>query len=193
MQNNRIDLASNNDEIDDLLNEVTENSTEGEGKETENIEELKNQLEGEKEKVASQEKKIQYLLADFENLKKRTESDVQNKVNSITDDLIMKFLSIYDDFIRARDALSKQNVNVAGLDAILKNMNSFLSEYGLRPIEALGEVFDPRLHEAISIRDDSSLDDNTITAELRKGYILKDRVIRPSLVEISKKQKEMKN
>jgi molecular chaperone GrpE len=193
MQNNRIGLTSNNDEIDDLLNEVTGNSAEGKEQEPENIEELKNQLEEEKEKVASQEKKIQYLLADFENLKKRTESDVQNKVNSITDDLILKFLSIYDDFIRARDALSKQNVNVAGLDAILKNMNYFLAEYGIRPIEALGEVFDPRLHEAISIRDDSSLDDNTITAELRKGYILKDRVIRPSLVEISKKHKEMKN
>lgn len=193
MQNNRIDLTSNTDEIDDLLDEVTANNEEGKEQETENIKELKNQLEREKEKVASQEKKIQYLLADFENLKKRTESDVQNKVNSIIDDLILKFLSIYDDFIRARDALSKQNVNVNGLDAILKNMNSFLSEYGIRPIEALGEVFDPRLHEAISIRSDSSLDDDTITAELRKGYILKDRVIRPSLVEISKKHKEMKN
>jgi len=193
MQNNRIDLTSNTDEIDDLLNEVTANNEEGKEQETENIEELKNQLEREKEKVSSQEKKIQYLLADFENLKKRTELDVQNKVNSITDDLILKFLSIYDDFIRARDALSKQNVNVNGLDAILKNMNSFLSEYGIRPIEALGEVFDPRLHEAISIRSDSSLDDDIITAELRKGYILKDRVIRPSLVEISKKHKEMKN
>lgn len=193
MQNNRIGLTSNNDEIDDLLNNVTGNSAEGKEQETENIEELKNQLEREKEETVSQEKKIQYLLADFENLKKRTESDVQNKVNSITDDLILKFLSIYDDFIRARDALSKQNVNVDGLDAILKNMNSFLSEYGIRPIDALGEVFDPSLHEAISIKDDSSLDDNTITAELRKGYILKDRVIRPSLVEISKKHKEMKN
>lgn len=193
MQNNGIDLTSNTDEIDDLLNEVTGNSTEGKEQEAENIEELKNQLEEEKEKVISQEKKIQYLLADFENLEKRTESDVQNKVNSIIDDLILKFLSIYDDFIRARDALSKQNVNVNGLDAILKNMNSFLSEYGIKPIEALGEVFDPRLHEAISIRSDSSLDDDTITAELRKGYILKDRVIRPSLVEISKKHKEMKN
>lgn len=193
MKNNRMDLTSNNDEIDDLLNEVTGDGAEEKGQETENIEEIKNQLEREKEKVTSQEKKIQYLLADFENLKKRTESDVQNKVSSITDDLILKFLSIYDDFIRARDALSKQNVNVDGLDAILKNMNSFLSEYGVRPIEALGEVFDPKLHEAISVKDDSSLDDDTITAELRKGYILKDRVIRPSLVEISKKHKEMKN
>ncbi len=192
MQNNGADLTSNNDETDDLINEINVNNEEGEQK-IENIEELKNQLEEEKEKAISQEKKIQYLLADFENLKKRTESDVQNKVNSITDDLILKFLSIYDDFIRARDALSKQDVNVDGLDAILKNMNSFLYGYGIRPIEALGEVFDPRLHEAISIKDDPSLDDNTVTAELRKGYILKDRVIRHSLVEISKKHKEMMN
>ena len=149
---------------------------------------LRAELERERERTASQEKKIQYLIADFENLKKRAELDVQKKVDSITDGMVLKFLSIYDDFVRAREALSKQNVNTAGLDAILKNMNSFLSEYGVRPIEALGEVFDPRLHEAISVKGDPQLDDNTITAELRKGYILKDRIIRPSLVEISKKQ-----
>ncbi|MDE1726125.1 MAG: nucleotide exchange factor GrpE [Thaumarchaeota archaeon] len=161
-------------------------------KETGVIEELTNKLELEKEKVSLQEKKIQYLLADFENLKKRSELDVQNKVNSISDNMILKFLSIYDDFIRARDALSRQNANTDGLDAILKNMDSFLSEYGVQPIEALGEAFDPRLHEAISIKNDPELDDDTITTELRKGYVLKDRIIRPSLVEISKKHiKEM--
>lgn len=189
-----VDLSDNDNEIEDKENtshdkEMNEEITE---QEIENIEELKNKLEKEKEKTGSQEKKIQYLLADFENLKKRTELDVQNKVNSITDNMILKFLSIYDDFVRARDALSKQNVTTEGLDAILKNMNSFLSEYGVKPIEALGEVFDPRLHEAISIKNDPELDDDVITAELRKGYILKDRIIRPSLVEISKKRiKEM--
>ncbi|MDE1816365.1 MAG: nucleotide exchange factor GrpE [Thaumarchaeota archaeon] len=189
-----VDLSDNDNEIEDKENtshnkEMNEEITE---QEIENIEELKNKLEKEKEKASSQEKKIQYLLADFENLKKRTELDVQNKVNSITDNMILKFLSIYDDFVRARDALSKQNVTTEGLDAILKNMNSFLSEYGVKPIEALGEVFDPRLHEAISIKNDPELDDDVITAELRKGYILKDRIIRPSLVEISKKRiKEM--
>ncbi|HKU32997.1 MAG TPA: nucleotide exchange factor GrpE [Candidatus Nitrosotalea sp.] len=187
-------MSDNDNEIEDKENtshdkEMNEEITE---QEIENIEELKNKLEKEKEKTGSQEKKIQYLLADFENLKKRTELDVQNKVNSITDNMILKFLSIYDDFVRARDALSKQNVTTEGLDAILKNMNSFLSEYGVKPIEALGEVFDPRLHEAISIKNDPELDDDVITAELRKGYILKDRIIRPSLVEISKKRiKEM--
>lgn len=159
------------------------------GKELEaEADELMTALEKERDKTAMQEKKIQYLLADFENLKKRSELDVQSKVDAITDGMVLKFLSIYDDFVRARDALSKQNVNTAGLDAILKNMNGFLSEYGVKPIDALGEIFDPRMHEAISVKYDPSLEENTVTTELRKGYILKDRIIRPSLVEISKKQ-----
>jgi molecular chaperone GrpE len=155
--------------------------------EQESAEILKIQLEQEKEKVSSYEKKIQYLLADFENLKKRSEIDIQNRVNSITDGIILKFLGIYDDFVRARDALSKQAANTEGLDAILKNMDAFLEEFGIRPIEAVGEIFDPKLHEAISVKEDPTLDDNTIISELRKVYILKDRVIRPSLVEISKR------
>ena len=155
--------------------------------EQELVDALKIQLEKEKEKVSSYETKIQYLLADFENLKKRSEIDVQNRVNSITDRIVLKFLGIYDDFIRAKDVLSKQSINTEGLDAILKNMDTFLVEFGVKPIEAVGEIFDPKLHEAISVKEDLTLDDNTITTEFRKGYILKDRVIRPSLVEISKR------
>lgn len=186
-------MSENNDEIDQeefkTVLDDTENQSEGRTESmAEYIEELKSKLEQEQKKLASYEIKIQYLLADFENLKKRTELDVQNRVNTITDNIILKFLSIYDDFVRAREALSKQKANTEGLDGILKNMNSFLSELGVKPIDALGEIFDPRLHEAISVKESSDLDDDTITAELRKGYILKDRVIRPSLVEISKKR-----
>ncbi len=151
------------------------------------IEELKTQLKQEQEKTISYEKKLLYLLADFENLKKRTELDVQSKVNSALDSMMLKFLSIYDDFVRAKDVLTKQKINTDGLSAILKNMDLFLSENGVTPIEALGEIFDPQLHEAISVKEDPSFDDNTITAEIRKGYILQNRIIRPSLVEISKK------
>ena len=155
--------------------------------EQEIVDVLKTQLEREKEKVSSYETKIQYLLADFENLKKRSEADVQTRVNSITDKIILKFLGMYDDFIRAKDILSKQDVKTDGLNAILKNMDAFLGEFDVKSIEAVGEIFDPRLHEAISVKEDPTLDDDTIVAESRKGYILKDRVIRPSLVEISKR------
>ena len=153
------------------------------------VDDLKSMLEKEKESVISYEKKLQYLLADFENLKKRTESDVQTRVNSMLTEIMLKFLLIYDDFVRAKDALGKQHVNTDGLDGILKNMNFFLSEYGITPIDAVGEIFDPKLHEAISVKDDPSLGNDTIIKEIRKGYILQDRVIRPSLVEISKNSK----
>jgi molecular chaperone GrpE len=174
------------EESDEKMGVETEDVS-GDDTSQEKIIELKIQLKQEQEKTASYEKKLQYLLADFENLKKRTELDVQSKVNSALDSMMLKFLSIYDDFVRAKDALAKQKINTDGLSAILKNMDSFLSENGITPIEALGEIFDPQLHEAISVKEDPSLDDNTITAEIRKGYILQNRVIRPSLVEISKK------
>ena len=173
-----MELENNNDEINEQSDDESKAKI---------IDDLKTQLAQEQEKVASYEKKLQYLLADFENLKKRTELDVQNKVNSALDSMMLKFLSIYDDFVRAKDALAKQQINTDGLSAILKNMDTFLSENGVTPIEALGEIFDPQLHEAISVKEDPSLDDNTVTAEIRKGYILQNRVIRPSLVEISKK------
>ena len=163
--------------------------TENEMKEELTIDELKSRLEKEQENVALYEKKLRSLLADFENMKKRNELDVQNRVNSVMEGIMLKFLSIYDDFVRAKEALAKQKVNTEGLDAILKNMNSLLSEYEVTPIDAVGEIFDPKLHEAISVKEDPTLDNNTIIAEIRKGYIFRNSVIRPSLVEISKKIK----
>ncbi|MDH5665362.1 MAG: nucleotide exchange factor GrpE, partial [Nitrosopumilus sp.] len=90
-------------------------------------------------------------------------------------------------FVRAKEVFSESKVNSEGLDSILKNMDSLLKKYHIEPIDALGEIFNPNFHEAISIINDPDLDDNTITKEIRKGYISHERVIRPTLVEISKK------
>ncbi len=80
-----------------------------------------------------------------------------------------------------------------GLNSILKNMESLMQKYHVVPIDALGEIFNPNFHEAISITTDPDLDDNTITKEIRKGYISHERIIRPTLVEISKKENNDKN
>ena len=106
-----MELENNNDEIKEQNDDVSLVKI---------INDLKTQLVQEQEKVGSCEKKLQYLLADFENLKKRTELDVQNKVNSVIDGIILQFLSIYDDFVRAKEALEKQKVNTNGLTSILK-------------------------------------------------------------------------
>ena len=153
------------------------------------FDELKNLLENEKQKIADYEEKLKHTLADYQNLERKTKTDIENGVNLKIDKFMLNFLTIYDDIIRAKKVLSDEKIDVSGLESIVKNMNSFLSEYGVTPINAIGEIFNPNFHEAVSIVEDSSLDDGTITKEIRKGYISQNRVIRPTVVEISKKQK----
>ena len=182
---------SNSDEIP--VNVISENQSDA-GDFSKNpktsqpdIEEFSKLLDLEKQKVSEYEDKLKHVLADFQNLNRKTQSDIQNGINSKIDEFILDFLKIYDDFIRAKQVFSEIDINTDGLDSILKNMDSLLKKYNVVPIDALGEIFDPNFHEAISIVSDPDLDDNTITKEIRKGYISHERAIRPTLVEISKK------
>ena len=152
-----------------------------------NVEELMKLLGLEKQKVIETDEKLKHVLADFQNLSRKTQSDIENGINTKIDEFVLDFLKIYDDFVRAKEVFSENKINTDGLDSILKNMDSLLKKYQVIPIDALGEIFDPNSHEAISITTDPNLDDNTITKEIRKGYISQKRVIRPTLVEISKK------
>lgn len=158
------------------------------------LEELKIQLETEKQKLEDCQAKLKHTLADYQNLERKTKVDIENGVNLKIDKFLLNFLSIYDDFILAKKILSDEKIDVSGLESIVKNMNSLLSEYGVIPINAIGEIFNPNFHEAVSVVEDKTLDDGTITKEIRKGYISQNRVIRPTIVEISKKLKlENKN
>jgi molecular chaperone GrpE len=152
-----------------------------------NVEELMKLLGLEKQKVIETDEKLKHVLADFQNLSRKTQSDIENGINTKIDEFVLDFLKIYDDFVRAKEVFSENKINTDGLDSILKNMDYLLKKYQVIPIDALGEIFDPNSHEAISITTDPNLDDNTITKEIRKGYISQKRVIRPTLVEISKK------
>lgn len=182
---------TNSDEIP--VNIISENKTEmndlsDETKSSEvNMEELSKLLELEKQKTTDCEEKLKHALADFQNLSRKTQFDIENGVNAKIDEFSLDFLKIYDDFIRAKQVFSESKITTDGLDSILKNMDSLLKKYHILPIDALGEIFDPNLHEAISVITDPSLDDNTITKEIRKGYISHERLIRATLVEISKK------
>ena len=176
---------------------IETNNSEEESKHTDNLEQISDDpiklLELEKQKVSQYEEKLKHVLADFQNLSRKTQSDLENGVNSKINEFMLDFIKIYDDFIRAKEVISESKINADGLNSILKNMESLMQKYNVTPIEALGEIFDPNYHEAISIISDSTLDDNTITKEIRKGYISHERIIRPTLVEISKKEDNDKN
>ena len=171
---------------------IETNNSEDESKpvdDTEQIsEDLSKLLELEKQKVSQSEEKLKHVLADFQNLSKKTQSDIEHGVNSKINEFMLDFIKIYDDFIRAKEVISESKINADGLNSILKNMESLMQKYNVKPIEALGEIFNPNYHEAISIISDPTLDDNTITKEIRKGYISHESIIRPTLVEISKKE-----
>ena len=155
-------------------------------------EDLSKLLELEKQKTLQFEEKLKHVLADFQNLSKKTQSDIEHGVNSKINEFMLDFIKIYDDFIRAKEVISESKINADGLNSILKNMESLMEKYNVKPIDALGEIFDPNFHEAISIISDPSLDDNTITKEIRKGYISHEKILRPTLVEISKKENDDK-
>lgn len=187
-----IDVIS--DEQDEKnIDQLTNNNTTEEKMDDEeqklsqtNIEELTKLLDLEKQKVIKSDEKFKHVLADFQNLSRKTQSDIEHGVNTKVDEFILDFLKIYDDFVRAKEVFSENKINIDGLDSILKNMDSLLKKYQVIPIDALGEIFDPNSHEAISIITDPDLDDNTITKEIRKGYMSQNRIIRATLVEISK-------
>ncbi len=135
------------------------------------------------------EEKLQRSIVDFQNLEKQIKLNVENQINYKIDKFMMDFLEIYDDLVRAKNILDSEEVNTSGIRSILKNITSLLTKYKVSPIEALGELFDPNFHESIKIIEDDTLDENTITKEIRKGYISHNRVIRPSIVVISRKLK----
>lgn len=174
------------EELESQNESSTENESSTNISQNESIE-WESLLNSEKQKNQQCEEKFIRLMADYQNLTRKTQSDIQNGINAKVDQVILDILKIYDDFVRARDAFAENKTNTTGLDSILKNMDSLFKKYEVTPIDAIGEIFDPNKHEAISVISDSTLDDNTITKEIRKGYISQNRIIRPTLVEISKK------
>ncbi len=151
------------------------------------LNELKELLEKEKQNTSAAVEKWKRALADYQNLEKRKEQEIIDKVNTKIDALILDFLNIYENFVRAKDVYVNEDISVEGLDIIIKNMESILSEYKVKPIDTVGKIFDPNLHEAVSTVNEQSLDDNTITKEIAKGYISQNRVIKVSKVVVSKK------
>ncbi|HJS68451.1 MAG TPA: nucleotide exchange factor GrpE, partial [Nitrososphaera sp.] len=134
--------------------------------------------------------KMRYLMADFDNYRKQMEKQLASRAESIKAELLLKFLNIRDDYLRAV-AVARQSksepVVIQGLEGILKNIDSLLSSEGVVEIETVGTPFDPNVHDAVAYSAKDDVEENTVTSELRTGFMLNGKVLRPSLVEISKK------
>ena len=154
----------------------------------ENREKISDEIKKLKEENSELKDKWQRALADYQNLERRTQTEISQRVSEKTNNLLLNFLNIYEDFLRAENSLSKEKINTAGIQAVIKNMETLLSENNIKPIDAVGEIFDPQIHEAVSMVEDDSLDDGTITQEVSKGYISGKAILKPSKVIVSKKK-----
>ena len=153
-----------------------------------NKKETINEIKKLQEENSELKDKWQRALADYQNLERRTQTEISQRVSENTNNLLLNFLNIYEDFLRAENSLSKEEINTDGIKAVIKNMETVLSENNIKQIDAVGEIFDPQLHEAVSMVEDDSLDDGTITQEVSKGYISGKAILKPSKVIVSKKK-----
>lgn len=149
----------------------------------------KSELELAKEALEDKQNKLLRALADFDNYKKRSALDREQFVQFANEGLISELLPILDGFGRAMDASKKSKVGeemTKGLALIKRQLEDVLKKYGVVEIEALGKPYDPNLHEAI-LQKEHKGPENVIIEEMQKGYTLHGRVIRPSMVIVSKK------
>lgn len=157
------------------------------------VEEYRKEIESLRERldaVSESEERYKYKLAEIDNLRKQMERESQLLVRREVERFLVKLINLRDDYLRAIEIARNSNDKalVDGLQSILRNLDSVLKEEGIKEIEAVGKTFDPNVHEAVSFIDNEDYPDHTITSEIRKGYMLSDRVIRPSLVEVSRKR-----
>ena len=125
-------------------------------------------------------------LAEFENFRKRSNSEKTAMYSNGVRDTVEKLLPVIDNFERAVEAADdKEDPMYKGVEMILKQFMEILENLGVKEIPSKGEPFDPNVHSAVMHVDDESCDENIVVEVFQKGYTLGDKVIRPSMVKVA--------
>ena len=124
--------------------------------------------------------------AEFENARRRAAKEQQDFREFATADAVKAMLPAVDNFERALQAKSDAGEFRSGVELIYKQIQDAFSRLGIQAIAAQGEHFDPRVHEAIEMIETTEAPDQTVIAELQRGYRIKDRLLRPALVRVAK-------
>jgi molecular chaperone GrpE len=124
-------------------------------------------------------------LADFDNFRKRADRERQDLKKYALVEPLRDFLEIMDNLDLALAAAGSTDDLKRGIQMIHRQMTDLLRRFGVQEIAALGQPFDPTLHEAVSREEDPSVQSPTVTGEMRRGYRIHDRLLRPSMVKVS--------
>ncbi len=132
------------------------------------------------------------LQAEFENARKRAEREKADYRDYATGNVVEQFLPVLDNFELALKAKGSSDQLRSGVELIVKQMEEALRQLQVTPVPAVGEEFDPRYHEALGSIERDDLPDHTIAEEIRRGYKLRERLLRPSMVRIVSNPKQQK-
>ena len=139
------------------------------------------------EKIAELNDKVMRQMAEFDNFRKRSEKEKSQMYEIGAKDIIEKILPVVDNFERGLATLSDEEKDGAfaqGIDKIYKQLIQVLDDAGVKPIEAVGQPFDPNLHNAVMHEEDPEQGDNLVIEEFQKGYTYRDSVVRHSMVKV---------
>ncbi|GAA6375127.1 hypothetical protein I230019B6_04870 [Firmicutes bacterium i23-0019-B6] len=183
--------------------EVTEEAVEADGSEEEILEDealeetekSEKKLFGKKNKKDKKDEKIEELtdrltrqMAEFDNFRKRTDKEKKQMYEIGAKDIIDKILPVVDNFERGLAAVPEEEKShpfMEGMDKIYKQLMTTLGEAGVKPIEAVGQEFNPDFHNAVMHVEDEEVGENIVVEEFQKGYTYRDSVVRHSMVKVA--------
>ncbi len=150
------------------------------------------ELEGEIKKLTEEVEQLQDRLlrnqAEFDNYKRRTQKEKTAERKYKSEEMATELLPILDNFERAlQTEISDENKSfLEGIQMVYNQLQTVLETQGVKPIDAIHQDFDPTIHHAVMQVEEEDLESNTVVEELQKGYMLKDKVIRPAMVKVNK-------
>jgi molecular chaperone GrpE len=156
--------------------------------ESEEVVRLTAELDAARKEAAEHLAGLQRERAEFTNFRRRTTEEREREMGLASEYLLGKVIGIADDFDRAIDAVPDElrtNAWTEGITAIDRKLRALLDSEGVRAIEALGQPFDPREHEAVANVPGTGKPDGEVVAEIRRGYRLRDKILRPALVAVA--------
>ena len=184
-----------NEEINDTAEEETVEEAEEAVAEEPETEKEKGSFFKKKEKKDKKDEKIEELtdrvrrqMAEFDNFRKRTEKEKTQMFETGAKSIVEKILPVVDNFERGLAAVTEEEKGtpfVEGMEKIYKQMMTVLEEAGVKPIEAVGQEFDPNLNNAVMHVEDEEFGENIIAEEFQKGYTYRDSVVRHSMVKVA--------
>lgn len=174
------DVQFSEEESDEVYEDVADDET-SEAEEIDELTALQNKLEDEENKYLK-------LLAEFENYKRRNKQETETRNKYKEQKMAEDLLSVLDNLERALSVEDDENAFSSlkkGVDMVHKEFVKVFEDHDVTVIESVGVEFDPNVHQAVMTAADDSVDSNIVIEEFQKGYMLKDRVIRPSMVKVS--------